>query len=361
MLRKAAAIVTDTGSSLSHLATIARELRVPAVFGAAGALNRLPEGIEVTVDAGERTVYGGVVEPLLNFPDTGSELFPDDPEYVLLRLLLRLIMPLDLTDPESKDFVAAKCRTYHDIIHFSHERSVEELLHVQERNRGLGGLRSRRLATGVPLDMHVLDMDSDAASPGNASMEMGDIRSEPLLAFLRGLTRKEMWQTGPAPLRFRDIFASLDRTAAVVSGSERNLAVVARNYMNLGLRLGYHFSVIDCYLSDNVNQNYIYFRFAGGLADESRRRRRAELIRIVLSGLDFKAEVEGDLVIGKYKAAEKGETAAVLARLGELTAFTRQLDSSMTSDRKITEFARSFFTKSVPCDRVSGPVEQPDV
>ena len=49
--------------------------------------------------------------------------------------------------------------------------------------------------------------------------------------------------------------------------SGRNHAILAENYMNVGLRLGYHYSVIDSYLSGNVNQNYAYFRFAGGFAD----------------------------------------------------------------------------------------------
>ncbi len=356
VLRRASAIITETGTSVSHLATIARELRVPAIFGVPGALDRLREGTEITVDATERTVYRGVIESLLN-QAPGSELFPSDPEYVMLRFLLRFIMPLGLVDPESRDFLPENCRTYHDIIHFSHERSVDELLHVQERHRGLNRLHPRWLAAGVPLAIYVLDIEASEASEGLSSIEIDELNSEPLLAFIRGLTVKEMWESGPASLRMRDIFSNLDRTFLPPAASEktgRNLAVVARNYMNLGLQMGYHFSVIDCFLGEDPNQNYVYFRFAGGFAEDRKRRRRAELIRMILDGMDFKVSVKGDLVTGKFKGGGPRETSAVLTRLGELTAFTRQLDTSMTSEQKIEDFAQAFFAKAVHGVRISG-------
>ena len=349
ILRKACAIITETGNSISHLATIARELRVPAIFGATGALDLLPEGCEVTVDAGERTVYRGIVKPLLDSRAFNSDLSPSDPEYIVLRLLLRLILPLNLLDPEAADFAAGSCRTYHDIIHFCHERSVEELLHLQERHRKLEGLIPRRLESGVPMEIYVLDVESGVVPGSGASVGLEELTSEPFEAFIRGLVFKEMWERSPASLRFRDIFSGLDKTFAAMSRAEYsgpNLAVVAHNYMNLALHLGYHFSVIDSYIGDNANQNYIYFRFVGGFADDERRRRRAELIRLLLEGMDFKVTVRGDLIVGKFKTAERSETAAVLARLGQLTAFTRQLDTSMTSEASVEEFARLFLLKS---------------
>lgn len=50
-------LVAETGSVLSHLAILARELGVPTVVGVAGALDRFPPGTVVVVDgtAGEVT------------------------------------------------------------------------------------------------------------------------------------------------------------------------------------------------------------------------------------------------------------------------------------------------------------------
>lgn len=52
-MRKASAIVTDTGGRTCHAAIVCRELGVPAVVGAGDATDRIPEGVEVTVSCAE--------------------------------------------------------------------------------------------------------------------------------------------------------------------------------------------------------------------------------------------------------------------------------------------------------------------
>jgi pyruvate,water dikinase len=354
ILPRVSALVTELGTSIGHLAAIARELRVPAIFGAKGVLDRIPEGIEATVDAGERTIYEGIVESLLSRPDHGSELNPDDPEYVVLHRLLRWIMPLNLIDPESNSFSAENCRTFHDLIHFSHEKSVEELLNIQNRGKSLTGLSARRLNLKVPVELFLLDLGGGLAASAGSIIAPDEIASVPFRAFVRGLAKRQMWDRNPVPLKAKDIFSGMDRTFSAASGTGvyagRNHAIVATNYMNVGLRLGYHFSVVDCYLGENVNQNYIYFRFVGGLAGENQRRRRAGLIASVLESLRFKAIIQGDLVTGKLKIAEADEISAALTYLGELTAFTRQLDLVMESDETVAGLLSEFHEKRTAGD-----------
>jgi pyruvate,water dikinase len=45
-----AGLVAETGSPLSHLAILAREMGVPTVVGMRGALDRFPPGTELLVD-----------------------------------------------------------------------------------------------------------------------------------------------------------------------------------------------------------------------------------------------------------------------------------------------------------------------
>lgn len=45
-----AGLVSETGSALSHLAILAREMGVPTVVAVAGARRRFPEGSRVVVD-----------------------------------------------------------------------------------------------------------------------------------------------------------------------------------------------------------------------------------------------------------------------------------------------------------------------
>ena len=52
---KAAAIVAERGSAAGHLATIAREFRVPTLVGVEGATEILPAGMKVTVDTKQRS------------------------------------------------------------------------------------------------------------------------------------------------------------------------------------------------------------------------------------------------------------------------------------------------------------------
>lgn len=53
---KAAAIVTDIGGLLSHQAIVSRELGIPAVVGVKNAIQKLKDGMEVTVDGEKGTI-----------------------------------------------------------------------------------------------------------------------------------------------------------------------------------------------------------------------------------------------------------------------------------------------------------------
>ena len=152
--------------------------------------------MEVTVDAGETTVYQGILAELLRYGShVGPDFSPADLEYRLLRRLLRYIMHLNLIDPEAESFVPEGCRTFHDIIHFAHEKAVEELAHFQERRPGLGTIRTRRLELGVPMDIRVLDVGDglSEANPEKLGLEL--VRSEPFRAFLEGLLQPRAWDS----------------------------------------------------------------------------------------------------------------------------------------------------------------------
>jgi pyruvate, water dikinase len=60
-IRRAAALVTETGGMTCHAAIVARELRVPCVVGARGATTALHDGQTVTVDGARGNVSAGSV------------------------------------------------------------------------------------------------------------------------------------------------------------------------------------------------------------------------------------------------------------------------------------------------------------
>ncbi len=185
-LQRAAAVVTEYGTATGHLATVARELRIPALFGVAKACSLLPQGIEVTVHAGDTTIYHGILDLLLRRSESELIFSPFDQEYRILRRLLRFIMPLNLIDPEAPNFCAEGCRTFHDIIHFCHEKAVDELAHFQERWSGLGAIRTRRMELGVPMDIRVLDIGEGLVNDCKSSPTAARCLFRALLRFSRG-------------------------------------------------------------------------------------------------------------------------------------------------------------------------------
>jgi len=84
MMRRAAAIVTDSGGMTCHAAIVARELGIPAVVGSGTATTVLRDGELVTVDGTIGTVVAGVapaapavslaVAPVLAAPVTATKL-----------------------------------------------------------------------------------------------------------------------------------------------------------------------------------------------------------------------------------------------------------------------------------------------
>ena len=63
LMRRAAAIVTDSGGMTCHAAIVSRELRIPCVVGTGDATRTLRDGELVTVDATHGTVLEGAAEP----------------------------------------------------------------------------------------------------------------------------------------------------------------------------------------------------------------------------------------------------------------------------------------------------------
>ena len=346
VLQRAAAVITELGTAAGHLATVARELRIPAIFGMVDALSLLVPDTEVTVDAGETTVYGGIVDDLLRYGAREMDLSPLDREYRMLRRLLRFIMPLSLVNPEAANFSPQGCRSFHDIIHFCHEKAVDELAHFQDRRSDLGAIRTRLMALGVPMDIRVLDIGGGIAPDAGREPTTGHALSEPFALFLQGLTHPEAWTPEIPALGVRDILAGMPRSMNMLTAPAdtlgANLAIVGRDYINISLRLGYHFSVIDAHLGEDSYRNYVYFRFAGGLADTKRRQRRAHFISAVLAAMDFKVTVKGDLVIGRLKLVELPVLRSALVALGALTAFSRQRDTGLYSDADASELFRCF-------------------
>jgi len=159
------------------------------------------------------------------------------------------------------------------------------------------------------------------------------------------VSRPGTGNTEPVTVDLRGLISNLTRNwdAAGTALDGFNLAVISDIYMNLHLRLGYHFNLIDARMHDEAHHNHIYFRFVGGVTDITRRSRRAKVLADILSGYHFKVTIKGDLVVAGILHLPKEEIQSRLFALGRLIGFTRQLDIQLRNDRDIAESVASFF------------------
>ncbi|KGI67436.1 phosphoenolpyruvate synthase [Mycolicibacterium rufum] len=102
-IRRAAALVTDTGGMTCHAAIVARELGVPCVVGTRTATRDLHDGTVATVDGARGEVVSGRVEPKATVSVTErSVAAPAVSEVTGTRVYVNLAMP------ESAEAVAAQ-------------------------------------------------------------------------------------------------------------------------------------------------------------------------------------------------------------------------------------------------------------
>ena len=349
VMRRIQGILTDVGSPMGHMATIAREFRVPTIVNTTVATRILKTGDSITLDASQNIVYSGLIPELCYDEITSEDVFEESYEYRLLRRILRNVSPLNLIDPHDQNFRPSGCQTVHDIIRFVHEKAVQQLIHLGDTRTAQADATSKRLKCAIPLGLTVIDIGGGIQA-GNAmarDISPEDIASTPMKAFLKGLTAPGMWSTEPMSVDFGSFMSSLTRTFSAASESarytNRNLAVVSAEYLDLNLRLGYHFNIIDAYVSDKPNDNYAYFRFLGGVTDVTRRSRRARFIGEVLERFNFRVDIRGDLVVGRIKKLDRDIMIEKITIIGCLVAYTRQLDVQMNSDDDIHQHVSDFF------------------
>jgi pyruvate,water dikinase len=344
----ASAIVTDLGTTTGHLATVAREFRVPTIVGTGSATEQLSPGQVVTVNAERKIIYEGRVEHLLHRQLLEKPTFEITSEFRLLRRLLRKIAPLSLTDPDAPNFTPAGCRTLHDVMRFMHEEAFQALAQIGQDPRAFLRRGGKRLRAALPLDLILIDLGGGIAKEAEAQthIDPDQITSIPMRAIWRGLTSPNAWNMEPVPVDFQGLMSSVTRTRSTdVLGDTLpgvNLAILAADYVNLSLPLGYHLTVIEAGAGPRPERNFISFRFVGGVTDIIRRSRRARLLEEILERAGFKVSVNGDLVVARAIDLTHEQLMDGLHLMGRLVGFTRQLDVLLKSDTDVSYFTERF-------------------
>jgi pyruvate,water dikinase len=363
VISQASAIVTDIGTITGHMATVAREFRVPTIVGTEVATQVLVPNKVVTVDAERNVIYEGYIEELLHHQFLEEPQFEITPEFQLLRRLLRKISPLYLTDPQAPNFTPKGCRTYHDIMRFMHEKAFETLVQIGSDPRSFLRRGGKRLRTDIPLDLLIIDIGGGVAekTPGETYITPDQITSVPMKAIWEGLSSPETWNIEPIPVDFKSLMSSLTRTQSEeIMGNNLpgvNLAIIGSDYVNLSMPLGYHFTAVESSIGSTPENNYISFRFAGGVTEITRRSRRAVLLMKLLEQANFKVQINGDLVTARAIDLTEEQLIDDLRLIGKLIGFTRQLDVMLKSDTDIDRYFEKFLNQ-VKRTNINQPIEK---
>jgi pyruvate,water dikinase len=334
LLPRAAAVVSAEGGIAGHLATVARESAVPALFRVTD-LSALKEGAEVTVDADGRAIYAGVDHSLLEGRPERRAVMAGSPVHDILVAALQHIAPLNLLDPDDLGFWPSSCRTLHDITRFCHEKAVREMFDFGKNHR-FPKHASKQLHHNVPMQWWVLDLeDGFVREVTGKYVHLDEIACRPMIALWRGMVAVP-WE-GPPALSgkgFASVLFEATANPALATPfrkpyAQQNYFMISRRFMNLQSRFGFHFAAVEAVIGDRDQENYLSFSFKGGAADLERRSGRVRFICEILADYGFSVTAREDHATARLAALPGPAMEDKLEIVGYLIMHTRQLDMIM--------------------------------
>jgi len=341
VLNRSQGVITEQGSVAGHLANVAREFKVPALFGVPSATSILTAGQEITLDADNTAIYEGLQETLLDRKPQRPNMMEGSPVFQTLQRVNRFITPLNLLDPDALNFTPSNCRSLHDITRFCHEKSVVEMFNFG-RDHNFSPRSSKQLKTIIPMHWWIINLeDGFYKETGDKMVPLDNIASIPMLALWRGIVACP-WE-GPPGIDGKGFLSVLFQAAsnrnlepAMASNfAEKNYFMISKHFCNLQSRFGFHFTSVEALAGPRPRENYIRFQFKGGAADLQRKVRRAQFVGEILDEFNFQTRVREDALFARLDDCDQQFVEDHLEILGHILIHTRQLDMIMNREEVV--------------------------
>jgi pyruvate,water dikinase len=112
LLNRASGVITEQGGFAGHLANVAREFEVPALFGVQDAIKQLKNGELITLDADAQSIYKGRIEHLLTKSKIKRHFMEASPVYMKnrsRRCLISARNTISTKDPPNSFTLRFRC------------------------------------------------------------------------------------------------------------------------------------------------------------------------------------------------------------------------------------------------------------
>ncbi|MCR5813751.1 MAG: phosphoenolpyruvate synthase [Desulfovibrio sp.] len=342
LLPRASGLISETGGAAGHLASVAREYGIPALFSLKGACKDLAGHSQITLDATHGRVIEGRHEELVPKVSAALDSVKASSAYQELVKLAEHVTPLHLLDPQSQAFRPENCTTLHDITRFCHEKAVSVLFDMQDTQ---GARIGKQLKCGAKLQYWVVDMGRAFTRPVEGSVvDITEIASLPMLALWDGMVAIR-WDGPPSAGAAGFMSVVLESTmnpelesTAPTTMTERNFFILDADYMILQARYGYHFCTVECRACEHRSENLVTFQFKGGAADRERRMLRVRMLASLLEEFQFRVDVREDALFAVAEGFSHENTLRRTCLLGYLLIHSRQSDTIMLDTARASVF-----------------------
>ncbi len=343
VLPRIGGVVAALGSRADHFSSVAREFRVPVLVKTGTHGIEVENGENLTLCPETHSVYLGRTE-LSTRNKTTMQLYEASPVGRALRMVIDFSSPLQLTDIRAGNFQPEGCRSMHDIIRFAHEQSVRAMF-LRNPDSYFRKPSSSRLISDIPLEMFIIDVGDTTAKEKSRAIRITDIESLPFHALWRGLTHPNVnWRDrNHFDWKSYDAIALAGGISTKSDTSFASYCLLSPEYLNINMRFGYHFALLDCLCTHSPEENYILLRFAGGGGTDRGRDLRLSFITRVLAKLNFDCEQTAELLDARYMRYDKDNTADRLDQVGRLLGATRLLDMVLQNETEIDNLVNAFF------------------